>query len=962
MRRQSSLITTTSAVDRNIDNSAYDNVVIVKDSIDSVNTVAVEIANGHIQQAIDGVQIVDDFKNMDVATGLPGSVAVWDTLTSTMTIPRGDVGVTGAQGEQGVQGVQGIQGIQGETGLQGMQGDIGSSAYQVAVANGFVGTEVEWLLSLIGDQGIQGEVGPQGIQGVQGLTGDTGPQGIQGIQGDTGDQGIQGITGDTGNGIDNITRTSGTGTAGTTDVYTITYTDATTDTLSVYNGADGLGSGDMLKNTYDTTNNGVVDNAEKVNGLTVETAVPSGALFTDTTYTDAEIKTKYEANLDTNAFTDAEQAVVAATSGTNTGDQTNITGNAGTVTNGVYTTDIGSTVQAYNANTTTAGNTFNGVEQLVKTDATGKLPAIDGSLLTGIDTLPDQTSNVGKYLTTDGTDASWAEVIGSEHYDQEGTPVANSTGATWYVPSTGVLYKYVNDGVSDVWVDISTAGAGVSQTYVDEADALKADQATTYTKTESDTNYEPKDSTILKDADIGTTVLAPDGDGSSLTGISTVTTLVDLTDTTITTPADGQVLSYDNASSKWINTTASGGGIGSFIDTSIAISSTGSALANDDGTANYNIGIGFNSGNALTSGFNNVAIGREALSLSTTAFTVVAIGSQAGKGIGVGASGVVAIGSSAIGTGSFTGYNTVAIGNSAGSALTTSIENTLVGSNAGLYTTSGSYNAALGSSALRGNITSKLTGSYNTGIGYQSGYNLTTGQYNVLNGYQAGYSLTSGLRNIAIGYKAMYSTGSSNNNDNVGIGYQALLGNTTGDNNVGVGHQAGEWNTTGSDNTYIGEFAGYLHSTGSGCVAIGAGSRPSSSSVSNEITLGNSSITSLRCQVTTITALSDERDKTDITDLDVGLDFINSLRPVDFTWNMRDGAKVGVPEVGFIAQELQQAQIDNNKVIPQLIMDENPDKIEAGYGALLPVMVQAIKDLSAKVDSLESELNTLKGL
>ena len=959
MRRQSSLITTTSAVDRNIDNSAYDNVVIVKDSIDSVNTVAVEIANGHIQQAIDGVQIVDDFKNMDVATGLPGSVAVWDTLTSTMTIPRGDVGVTGAQGEQGVQGVQGIQGIQGETGLQGMQGDIGSSAYQVAVANGFVGTEVEWLLSLIGDQGIQGEVGPQGIQGVQGLTGDTGPQGIQGIQGF---QGIQGITGDTGNGIDNITRTSGTGTAGTTDVYTITYTDATTDTLSVYNGADGLGSGDMLKNTYDTTNNGVVDNAEKVNGLTVETAVPSGALFTDTTYTDAEIKTKYEANLDTNAFTDAEQAVVAATSGTNTGDQTSITGNAGTVTNGVYTTDIGSTVQAYNANTTTAGNTFNGVEQLVKTDATGKLPAIDGSLLTGIDTLPDQTSNVGKYLTTDGTDASWAEVIGSEHYDQEGTPVANSTGATWYVPSTGVLYKYVNDGVSDVWVDISTAGAGVSQTYVDEADALKADQATTYTKTESDTNYEPKDSTILKDADIGTTVLAPDGDGSSLTGISTVTTLVDLTDTTITTPADGQVLSYDNASSKWINTTASGGGIGSFIDTSIAISSTGSALANDDGTANYNIGIGFNSGNALTSGFNNVAIGREALSLSTTAFTVVAIGSQAGKGIGVGASGVVAIGSSAIGTGSFTGYNTVAIGNSAGSALTTSIENTLVGSNAGLYTTSGSYNAALGSSALRGNITSKLTGSYNTGIGYQSGYNLTTGQYNVLNGYQAGYSLTSGLRNIAIGYKAMYSTGSSNNNDNVGIGYQALLGNTTGDNNVGVGHQAGEWNTTGSDNTYIGEFAGYLHSTGSGCVAIGAGSRPSSSSVSNEITLGNSSITSLRCQVTTITALSDERDKTDITDLDVGLDFINSLRPVDFTWNMRDGAKVGVPEVGFIAQELQQAQIDNNKVIPQLIMDENPDKIEAGYGALLPVMVQAIKDLSAKVDSLESELNTLKGL
>ena len=512
MKRQSSLITTTSTVDRNIDNSAYDNVVIVKDSIDSVNTVAAEIANGHIQQAIDGVQIVDDFKNMDVATGLPGSVAVWDPLTSTMTIPRGDVGATGAQGEQGVQGVQGIQ---GETGLQGMQGDIGSSAYQVAVANGFVGTEVEWLLSLIGDQGIQGEVGPQGIQGVQGLTGDTGPQGIQGIQGDTGDQGIQGITGDTGNGIDNITRTSGTGTAGTTDVYTITYTDATTDTLSVYNGADGLGSGDMLKNTYDTTNNGVVDNAEKVNGLTVETAVPSGALFTDTTYTDAEIKTKYEANLDTNAFTDAEQAVVAATSGTNTGDQTNITGNAGTVTNGVYTTDIGSTVQGYEANTTIQGNTFNGISQLVQTDGAGKLPAIDGSQLTNMPVaLPSQTGFAGKYLKTDGTVATWelASVGTAVTTTEFAATAAQDTFTVTYavgfidVYRNGALlpaadYTAINgtsvvlgigadvgDVISIKAYDTFDVANTYNQATIDAKDALKADKLQTITTTTSYTD------------------------------------------------------------------------------------------------------------------------------------------------------------------------------------------------------------------------------------------------------------------------------------------------------------------------------------------------------------------------------------------------------------------------------------------------------------------------------------------
>lgn len=45
-----------------------------------------------------------------------------------------------------------------------------------------------------------------------------------------------------------------------------------------------LGAGDMLKTTYDIDSNGIVDNAERVNGLTVETAVPLNAIFTDTVY------------------------------------------------------------------------------------------------------------------------------------------------------------------------------------------------------------------------------------------------------------------------------------------------------------------------------------------------------------------------------------------------------------------------------------------------------------------------------------------------------------------------------------------------------------------------------------------------------------------------------------------------------------------------------------------------------
>lgn len=65
-------------------------------------------------------------------------------------------------------GPQGPQGEQGEQGPAGADGADGASAYEVALANGFVGTEPEWLLSLVGEQGPQGEQGPAGPQGPEG--------------------------------------------------------------------------------------------------------------------------------------------------------------------------------------------------------------------------------------------------------------------------------------------------------------------------------------------------------------------------------------------------------------------------------------------------------------------------------------------------------------------------------------------------------------------------------------------------------------------------------------------------------------------------------------------------------------------------------------------------------------------------------------------------------------------------
>ena len=174
-------------------------------------------------------------------------------------------------------------GGKGDTGIQGVKGDKGDTGNSVEYV--WNGTQLGIRIEGQADYVYVDLKGATGATGAKGDNGDIGLTGVQGETGATGAKGDTGNTGATGNGIASVVRTSGTGAAGTTDTYTITFTDSTTTTFGVYNGADGTGAGDMVKATYDTNNSGVVDNAEKVNGLTVLTAVPSGAVFTDTIYT-----------------------------------------------------------------------------------------------------------------------------------------------------------------------------------------------------------------------------------------------------------------------------------------------------------------------------------------------------------------------------------------------------------------------------------------------------------------------------------------------------------------------------------------------------------------------------------------------------------------------------------------------------------------------------------------------------
>jgi len=122
-------------------------------------------------------------------------------------------------------------------------------------------------------------------------------------------QGEKGDKGDKGNdGFSPIVTTEKVG-----KTTTITITDADgVHTATILDGADGQGSGDMRTEVYDINQNGIVDNAEAVNGHTVGIDVPADAVFTDTTYT-AGTGIDITGNVITNTQTSAEWGNITGT-------------------------------------------------------------------------------------------------------------------------------------------------------------------------------------------------------------------------------------------------------------------------------------------------------------------------------------------------------------------------------------------------------------------------------------------------------------------------------------------------------------------------------------------------------------------------------------------------------------------------------------------------------------------------
>lgn len=384
-----------------------------------------------------------------------------------------------------------------------------------------------------------------------------------------------------------------------------------------------------------------------------------------------------------------------------------------------------------------------------------------------------------------------------------------------------------------------------------------------------------------------------------------------------------------------------GSGAGASITTaerSIAIGDLALASVTD---AYSNIAIGNSTLSLNQEGENNIAIGDEALANATYSSNTVAIGNLAMHQYGTNL------------TGNWTGDN-VAIGNLAMRYVQAGTGCTAVGAYA-LQRGSDLFSmTAVGWSALANATTANSC----TAMGDGSLIYVTTGFNNSAFGSGAGTNVTTGSDNSFLGSQCGQWSGTTSN-DCVYIGSECpdRLTSIVVPN---AGYRNGLF--TGNSNIYIGSHCGYdtpnggasdLEVTGSNNIVIGSFAHVSSRTVSNEITLGDSSITSLRCAATSITSLSDRRDKTNIVDIPVGLDFVNALHPVKFTWDCRDGAKVGQEAAGFIAQDLQAAQQGNEYL--DLVLANNPDKLEAAPGNLIPVLVKAIQELTARVQQLEAQ-------
>lgn len=424
-------------------------------------------------------------------------------------------------------------------------------------------------------------------------------------------------------------------------------------------------------------------------------------------------------------------------------------------------------------------------------------------------------------------------------------------------------------------------------------------------------------------------------------------------------------------------------------------------------TGAYNTGVGPLALYSNTSGQENTALGVQASQSNTTGSDNVSVGSGAMAQHST-TNDCVAIGRQALQIAPASTARVVAIGRQAAWQYNTGVDTVAIGyqalSNAGAV---GSYNIAIGSAAL-GAATS---GNSNVAIGRRASVANTAGSGNVAVGNDVMVSATGGSNNVAIGNTA--NPNNTTGDNNVFIGYSVATANSTGYSNVAVGRACFTANTTGYGNVAVGEQCGTTNTTGYRNTWVGNGSGTSGTGYAETTSLGyNAQVTgTYQNQIggsgTTTYAYgavqdrSDARDKADVQDTVLGLEFINALRPVDFRWDMRDDYRVPALEpldadatleekeihAAAIANWVEQNKLSNinsngskkrnrfhhgliaqevKSTLDQLgvdfggyqdhTMNGGDDVKSLGYTELIAPLIKAVQELSQEVASLKAQL------
>lgn len=238
-----------------------------------------------------------------------------------------------------------------------------------------------------------------------------------------------------------------------------------------------------------------------------------------------------------------------------------------------------------------------------------------------------------------------------------------------------------------------------------------------------------------------------------------------------------------------------------------------------------------------------------------------------------------------------------------------------------------------------------------------------------LNLVETATSGTPGSSLVAIGWSAL-GAAKKNAGNTTAVGEQAGM-SSEGAYNTFIGSRSGFNLVNGANNTMLGYNSGraslagsaldnvdYVTTVGSGAGATG----------SNQVQLGGSADTTY--VYGTVQNRSDARDKADVRDTVLGLDFINELRPVDYRWDLRDdyfeededGNRTPIEKDGskkraryhhgLIAQELP----DGFGGVQDHSINGGSDILSVGYDELIAPLIKAVQELSAQVASLKVEL------